>query len=161
VDAVLNADVPVSNLVVNGSTVSGAAASIVGSYVNTASLDVGFERLTERVTSGSPSTRVSFLEHRWTMNVANNGSVRTLFLSAYHTPNTEGDDFFLEYSTDGTSFSPILTISKTSYDGQYQTATLPPGLSGNIVLRVRDGDHVPGHSVADTLSIDHMYIRSQ
>ena len=46
-------------------------------------------------------------------------------------PSHDGDEFAFEYSTDGTSFAPLLTVNKTSDDDIAQMIDLPSSLSGD------------------------------
>jgi len=120
-----------------------------------------YERITEVSTNGNSHYRVSSAEQRWTINVAASGTTRTFYVKAFHSISTDSDDFLFEYSTNGSTFLPILTVTKTADNGQYQTFALPGTLSGNVTIRARDTDRTPGHGTTDTLSVDHMYVRSQ
>jgi hypothetical protein len=84
----------------------------------------------------------------------------TFFVEAYHTANTEGDDFTFSYSIDGTTWTTLLTVTKTSDDNVAQQAALPDGLSGTVYIRVVDTNRAPYKNVLDSLFIDKMFIRS-
>ena len=115
---------------------------------------------TTETNTNPAKNRYSFLEHKWTINVAA-GSSKTFFVKAYHTANTEGDDFIFEYSTDGTNFNALLTVTKTADNGAYQFVAMPASISGNVTIRVRDKDHTAGHRTLDAVYVDHLFIRSQ
>jgi hypothetical protein len=144
-------DFAVSEATTYGSIVS-------SSLLDTLASDNVYEQLKEVVSSGNPRG-YSRLEHKWTFNVAAGGRVM-FFVEAYHTANTEGDDFRFAYSTDGTTWTTLLTVTKTADDNVAQQAALPDGLSGTVYIRVKDTDRTARHKVLDSLYIDKMFIRS-
>jgi len=146
-----------NNFAVSETTKYGSIVS--SSLLNTLASDNVYERLKEALSGGNPSKAYSRLEHKWTFNVAAGGRV-TFFVEAYHTANTEGDDFRFEYSTDGTIWTTLLTVTKTADDNVAQQAALPDGLSGTVYIRVVDTDRTSKNKVLDSLYIDKMFIRS-
>jgi hypothetical protein len=120
--------------------------------------DDNYEILNERESGGKPSSRYSYVEHKWTFDVTG-GSVITFGVEAFHTANTEGDDFLFQYSTDGITWIDILTVTKTADDDTAQTALLDSSLSGLVYVRVVDTDQTPSNSALDSLYIDEMYIQ--
>ncbi len=146
VDDVANADVPVQG-------------SVSGSYVDTQTDNGVSEILTERESGGKPQNRYSYLEHKWTINVTG-GTAVTFYLNAYQDPTSEGDHFIFAYSTDDASYTPMVTVVKTSDDGAYQSFTLPASTAGTVYIRVVDTDQTSGNRVLDSLYVDHMFIRS-
>jgi hypothetical protein len=55
----------------------------------------------------------------------------------------------------------MLTVSKVTDDGNYQSFVLPSSASGTIYIRVRDTDQTQGANDLDAIHVDHMFIRSQ
>ena len=124
---------------------------------NTLASDNVYEQLKEEPSNSKP--KGSRLEHRWTFNVTGGGVV-TFFVEAYHTANTEGDDFTFAYSTDGMTWTTLLTVTKTADDNKTQQAALPGGLFGTVYIRVKDTNNTPGKKILDSLYIDKMFIHS-
>jgi hypothetical protein len=139
-------------------TVSGSATG--GLSGTTASDDV-YESITEEQTGGSPSSRQSLLEHRWTF-VLPAGSRVELHVEGFRTNSSDGDDFVFEYSDDGgSSWNPIgLGSLPFADDDTDRQGLLPSSLSGTVEIRVTDTDRTPGNSALDTVSIDELFIRS-
>ena len=146
-----------NNFAVSEATTYGSIVS--SSLLNTLASDNVYEQLKEALSSSNPSKAYSRLEHKWTFNVTAGGRV-TFFVEAHHTANTEGDDFRFEYSTDGTNWTTLLTVTKTADDNVAQQAALPDGLSGTVYIRVVDTDRTSKNKVLDSLFIDKMFIRS-
>ncbi len=146
VDDLANADLPI-------------AVSVSGSYADTHSSDNSYETLTEIESGGKPSSRYSYLEHKWTINVAGGSSV-VFYLEAHKTANSEGDNFVFAYSTDNANFTDMLTVTKTADDNTAQSYVLPASVNGMVYIRVVDTDHSSGNRNSDSLFVDKMYIRS-
>jgi hypothetical protein len=144
---VANADIPVSG-------------TMSGSYVDTHASDDVYESISERDGLGKPSGRYSYLEHKWTIDVTGGSSI-TFYLEAHRTANTEGDDFVFAYSTDGSVYTDMVTVSKNADDDTYQTCELPSDISGTVYIRVMDTDRTAGNRALDTINIDHLFIRSE
>ena len=137
-----------------------ASGTVSGSYTDTNSSNDTYESITERESGGKPSNRYSYLEHRWTIDVTGGDTV-TFYVEAYHTSNNEGDNFIFAYSTDGSSYTDMLTVSKTSDNDTPQSYVLPTSTSGTVYIRVMDADQTSGNRTLDTIYIDDMYIRSE
>jgi len=97
-----NQDIPVSN------------GGISGSYLNTQSSDDSYEGISERESGGKPSNRYSYLEHKWTFELTGSFTSIGFYIEAYHSFNTEGDDFVFAYSTNDADYTDIVTVTKTS-----------------------------------------------
>ena len=149
VDNTANADIPVSG-------------TVTGNYTLTHVSDNRYEAIEElAITTGAPSGRKSYLEHKWTINVASGNKTNvTFYLEANHTANTEGDYFVFAYSTDNVNYFDMVNVTKTLDDNTYQTSEMPGTISGPVYIRVRDADRTPGKTVKDTIYIDRMFIRS-
>jgi hypothetical protein len=141
---------------VSETTVSGTVTS--GSLAATLASDNVYEGIRE-VQTGSGGKRKSVLERRWTFNVTG-GQTATFSVEAYHTANTEGDDFVFAYSKDNVNYTNMFTLTKTADNNQPQTYALPSGISGTVYVRVKDKDQTAGRSVMDTIYVDDMFIVS-
>ena len=142
------------------SSESGVAGTVTGDLSATTASDNAVESITEEISGGNPSSRYSFLEHRWTFDVAA-GSRIELHVEAYHDESTDGDSFVLEYSTDGgTLWTPIGLALPSVDEGLDRVADLPGTLSGPVLLRVVDTDQTAGNQTQDTIFIDEIFVRS-
>jgi hypothetical protein len=143
-----NQDTPVAN------------GGIINSYTTTTDSDNVYEAIKETTSSGSPKTRYSFLEHKWRFEI--NGAFTSIefYIEAYHTINSEGDNFVFAYSTNDIDYTNLLTVTKTNDDNTYQSVSLPETLSGTVYIQVKDGDRTKGNTFLDTVYIDHMYIKA-
>ena len=153
----LEVNIPKLSEVASGETAV-TNGGISGSYTNTQVSDNLYEQITEQVT-GTGQKKVSQLEHRWTIPVSV-GQAHIFKVEAYHSANSEGDDFDFAYSTDGSNFTNMLTVTKTADDNVSQSYTLPANLTGTITIRVQDKDRVQGHPIADIISVDRMWIET-
>jgi hypothetical protein len=151
-----------------GATVNDAHASgqstvfgtVAGTMADTQSSNNAYEAITEVLsTGGSPSTKFSRLEQRWTIAVAA-GTLKQLHVEGFRSSSTDGDDFRFEYSTDGTNFTPVTLTLPLVDDGVDRIASLPGSLSGTVTIRVVDADRTAGHQTLDTVSIDELWIRA-
>jgi hypothetical protein len=140
---------------ISETTVLGAVAN--GDLSATTASDDVYEVLAEHHQGGRPSNRVSALDHRWTFEIGNPDQV-VLNVEAHRDLNSESDDFLIEYSTDGTTFLPLLVID--SVDDTAQQAALPDGTSGTVIVRVVDTDRTPGNAASDVVLIDELFLRT-
>lgn len=142
-----NQDIPVEN------------GGITNDYTFTHDSDDQYEGIMEKESAGKPAKdRYTYLEHKWTIDVGGGYDSYTFYIEAYHTANSEGDDFVFAYSTDDSTYYNMVTVTKTADDDTYQTFVLPDTLSGTVYIRVLDTDQTPGNRVKDTIYIDHMFI---
>jgi hypothetical protein len=139
---------------------SSVGGTVTGSFTDTHATDDSIQSIREEITSGNPSTRYIFLEHRWVFDVAA-GSRVELHLEAWWSGNTDGDIAAFEYSTDGgsnwTMIPLFLNWSPTDSD---LVVDLPGTLSGSVLLRVIDTNREAGRITEDTVFIDHLFVRS-
>ena len=128
--------------------------TVTGDYTDTWASDDVYEAITERVSGGKPANRYSYLEHIWTFGTTAGG---TFSVEAYHTANTEGDDFVFAYSDDGgETWTDMLTVIKTADNDATQTyGGIPAGV---VDVRVKDLDQTAGNTVQDTIYVDYMSI---
>jgi len=131
---------------------------VSGDYTYTHSSDDSYQSITEVKSRGK--VKHSYLEHKWTIDVTDGATV-TFYVEAYHSSNSEGDDFEFSYSTDDQTYTYMLTVAKTENNGSYQSVQLPPSLSGTVYIRVTDTDQTIGNNSLDTIYIDYMYIESE
>ena len=142
----------VSEATLRGSMIGpGLSATLVSDNV--------YEQIGEVVSKCGPKTDFGRLQHQWTFNVTAGGRV-TFFVEAYRTVNRKSDDFTFEYSADGTTWTTLLTVTKTADDNAAQQAAMPDGLSGTVYIRAVNPDHTRKDKVTDSLYIDKMFIRS-
>jgi hypothetical protein len=136
-----------------------ATGSIVGSSLaDTLADDDVYEELKE-ASFGNPGRGYSTLSHTWTFDLPEAWAV-TFHVEAHHTANSEGDDFAFEWSADGQTWAPLLTVTKTADDDVAQSAVLPNGQAGTVYVRVTDTDQTPKARSLDSLYVDEMFIRS-
>lgn len=149
VDDNTTADIPVSGTVTGNHTYTHTSDNINESIQEDA------------ITTGKPDGRISYLEHKWTIDVGSAKKANvTFYLEAYHTANSENDDFVFAYSLDDLAYYNMLTVTNTSDNTTFQTFDMPDTIGGIIYIRVNDTDQTPGNTLADTIYIDHMFIRS-
>jgi hypothetical protein len=134
------------------------SGTVTGDYTDTHISDGIYESIQEDL-RGIGRRRRSFLYHKWTIDVTGSGTV-TFYVEAHHTANSENDNFIFSYSTDDSTYTDMLTVTKTSDDDTYQSYELPSDISGTVYIRVMDNDQTAGNSGLDTIYVDHMYIRS-
>ena len=132
--------------------------TVSGDYLLTHVSDDVLQSITEVTSNGNPARRRSSAGHRWTFTVTPAASVE-FFVEAHRTDNAEGDDFVFEWSTDNSTFQPLLTID-SSVPNLTRTAPLPAGTQGTVYIRAIDGDNSQGNSSLDTLFVDAMSIVS-
>ncbi len=102
--------------------------------------------------------RPSMMDHEWTFDVGDGGTSLTFHVEAYHDFNSEGDDFDFYYSTDGSNYNYMLTVSKTSDDNTVQSYSLPSDTAGTVYIYVKDADRTESNGNADSLYVDYMSI---
>jgi len=150
----VSAGAPVDNYPGGETTASG---TVSGSYADTTASDNVYEAITEAESGGKPSQRHSLLDHTWAVDIGAGGSP-LLYVEAYHTANSEGDDFEFAYSSDNVNFTPVITVYKTFDDNTAQAAALPADLTGTVYIRVTDTDRTQGNNSLDTVYVDELDI---
>jgi hypothetical protein len=131
------------------------SSSVSGNYLDTWISDDSYEAITEKKTGPR-----SQLEHRWTITVPGGYTSYIFNVEAYHTANSEGDNFIFAYSTDNNVYHDMFTVYKTSDDDTLQIFDLPATVSGTVYIRVVDADHSKGNNGLDTIFVDYMYIQT-
>ncbi len=126
---------------------------VTGSYTDLAVDDGVTESIIERASDGG----FSYLEHYWMIPVKS-GSTITLFINAWQSASEDGDNFIFSCSVDGgVTYTDLITISNTTDNGLV-SASLPPYIQGDIIIRVQDTDRNIGSLALDTLFVDKLYI---
>jgi hypothetical protein len=133
--------------------------TVTGTYTNTQAIDGVIETIKEAVL-GSYWNRYSALEHKWVLSVTGGSSV-VFYVNAWHSTNTESDHFTFAYSINNSTYTNMLTVTKTANDGAYQSYALPAGTSGTVTVRVTDTNRSRGKTYQDTITVDHLLIRSE
>jgi len=147
-----------------GYAVASSESTVVGSVTGTLGdtqlfFDDAYESITEVLsTGGSPASRFSRLEHRWSFTV-DAGTRHELHVGGLRSSSADGDDFQFEYSTNGTTFTPVTLTLPLADDDIDWVAALPGSSSGTVTIRVVDTDRTAGHQTLDTVSIDELWIR--
>ena len=133
---------------------------VTGSYLDTQASDNVRESIEEVLSGGKPANRYSLLEHKWPIDVTGDSDF-VFYIEAHHSPSTDGDDFEFTYSKDDTSYTPMVTVTKTTDDDAYQSYTFTEPITGTVYIRVQDTDRTAGHQELNTVYIDCMYIKSK
>jgi hypothetical protein len=136
-------------------TVLGTVAA--GDLSATTTSDDTYEVLAEHHQGGRPSKRVSALDHRWTFEIGSPDQV-VLIIEARREANADGDDFAIEYSTDGMNFYQLVLINAET--DTVRQAPLPVGTVGTVTVRVVDTDRTPGNASSDAVYIDRLFLRT-
>ncbi len=126
-----------------------------GSFANTYASDNSYEVITEALSTSHPRKTTSNAEHQWTFNVGG-GTTVTFFLEAYRSNNSDGDNFVFEYSTDGSTWLPLVTVASATE--QVYSYSLPANTSGTVYVKTYDSNRSWDLTSLDDLYIDQMYI---
>jgi hypothetical protein len=137
------------------------AGTVSGGFLDVQGSDDVVESIEEVISSGGkPTLRYSFLEHRWSLNVAA-GSRKELHVEGFRTSSGDGDNFAFEFSDDGGASWTALafpTLPTTSGAADLQTG-LPAALTGSVLIRVVDTNRAAGGQFLDTVSVDELFVR--
>lgn len=134
------------------------AGTRVGSYLDTHAVGGGVETLTEVESGGKLSSRTSMLQHRWAVPVTA-GPTLTLVTNVSSVSSGDGDSFRFAYSSDGgQTYQDLFVVSS---GGGVFSAPLPGVTGSKVLVRVLDTDRRAGNRVLDSISVDHLYIRSE
>ena len=133
------------------------AGTRTGTFVNTRGSDNACESIHEVIKAKTTYTQ---LEHRWTFSVTGGAAV-TFNLEAYCTASAESDTFVFAYSTNGSVWKDMVTVTKTADDDACQTFALPAPVKGTVYVRVRNTNRVAGKTGLDAINIDNMFFHCQ
>jgi len=145
-------DYPASGQIAGSGTVS-------GSFTDTQTDNGVSQSIRERESGGKKQNRYSFMEHKWTFDVAPAAGF-VFNLNAWSSGSADGDEFVFSFSTDDSTYTDFLTLGSTD-PANVQVEMLPDTLSGTVYIRVRDTDRTAGNKGLDTVYIDHMYIHAE
>jgi hypothetical protein len=133
--------------------------TVTRDYLDTLSSDDIYESITELVIGSPPTVRTS-LEHHWTITF---GSASRVEVHVEAHVNQVSEPHRLWYSTDGGDTWEFIThiqLPDAAVDTE-QTVDLPNTLSGTVIFRVTDfNEAFPGDTVADTVWIDELFVRT-
>ncbi|NNC92094.1 MAG: DUF5011 domain-containing protein [Acidimicrobiia bacterium] len=146
---IIDDDQPTTFAAISEVTVKGAVTG--GTYLSTHGPDDAHERLTEEIYGGGKRSR---MEHRWTFDIGT-GSAFTFTVEAHR--STGVDEFVFEFSPDGASWTPLVTITATGNDEGF-SHPLPAGASGIVQVRAIDTDRSRNEGTASELFVDWMAI---
>jgi PKD repeat protein len=152
--ALLNAPDTTGAFAISERTVKGTAT---GTYANTQTADGVCEILTEVESDIHAWKSYSMLDHRWQFNVAP-GAWHILHIDGYRPDNADGDNFTFEWSIDDSCFYPLVTINSATQ--QSYTAAFPGEISGILIIRAIDTDHVRGRRSNDALFVDQLWVET-
>ena len=135
------------------------SGTVTGSFADTQTDNNVSQSVRERESGGKKQNRYSFLEHKWTFQVA--PAAGFLFnLNAWSGGSSDGDSFIFSWSMNDSNYTDFLTISSTD-PANTRSVLLPNSLSGTVYIRVRDSDQTPNHKELNTVFIDNMYIHAE
>ena len=135
------------------------SGSVSGNFTDTHTDNNASQSVTERQSGGKKQSRYSYLENKWTFQVAPSAGF-VFNLNAWSSGSSDGDSFVFAWSNNDSIYTDFLTVSSTS-QANSQMVVLPNTLSGTVYIRVRDTDRTAGNKNLDTVFVDHMYIHSE
>lgn len=141
---------------VGETTVSG---SVVGDIDGTERREDVYEQISEKL-SNPGKNGYGALEHIWRIDNVPAGSNVQLRIEAYRTVSGTGDVFELSYSTNGSSYTSLGSVTKDSDDNSEDVKILPAGTNNTVWVKVNNTDHTKGSKICDTLYVDCLYIVS-
>ncbi len=125
--------------------------TVSGSYLNTKFADNSYEVLTEEAYTGHPRKTYSYMEHRWNFDLPANGGA-TFTVEAYRPANSDGDNFVFTYSTDGSTWLPLVTVASATE----QAYTAEISVQGAVTVRVVDSNRTYYMTSNDKLYVDYV-----
>ena len=126
-----------------------------GTYLNTYVSDNSYEVITEAISTSHPVKTTSNAQHIWDFALGSGGSNTQFVVEAYRPTNSDGDNFVFEYSTDGSTYLPLVTVASATE--QVYTVSLP-NVTGTVYVRVTDSNRSWGATSLDAVYVDEMYI---
>ena len=134
------------------------SGTVNGDYLRTHADDGVTQSITEIETGGKPSSRYSYLEHKWIFNVPAANAV-TFFANAWSSGSTDQDSFVFAYSTDDVNYQTMFSVLNTSDNG-FVSYGLPASTQGTLYIRVIDSNRTGGNRNLDSVFVDQLYVRS-
>jgi hypothetical protein len=136
-------------------TVASSEQRVQGTQTGTITATHASDDVYEEIREARVSN-VSVLDMRWSFTVPP-GPLALVYVEAHRSASTDGDEYAFAYSTDGTTFTDMFVVRKTSDDHLPQYFALPAGTSGAITVRAQDTNRSSGTSL-DTLFVDRIHI---
>jgi len=133
--------------------------SVLGDIDGTERRDDIYEELSEALNVPNKNG-YGTLEHIWRFDNVPTGANLQFRIEAHRSAIDLSDLFGLSYSTDNSSYTPLLSVDKTLDDNSEDIVSLPPGINGTIWVKAKNTDHVKGSGTLDTLYVDCMYFVS-
>jgi parallel beta-helix repeat protein len=147
--AIIDDDQPTAFSAVSEVTIKGTVTG--GNYQTTHVADDAYEVLVEQTYAGGKRSR---LEHRWTFDI---GTAPSFTFTAEARRSAGVDEFAFEFSPDGATWSPLVTVTATDED-EILSSALPAGTSGVVEVRAIDTDRSRNEGQASSLFVDWMAI---
>lgn len=137
-----------------------AAGTRTGDHTATHADDGTVEKITEVLSGGPAKKRYSYLDQRWTFDVAGGTSVTsvTLLADVAASASPDGDGYRFAWSTDNATWKTMFTVAAGT--GGQRTFALPSTLTGRVYVRAVDTDRTAGRRSLDSVSVDWLAIRS-
>jgi hypothetical protein len=130
--------------------------TLTGTYLDRFEPDGSLEGINETPSGGKPSQRTSQLEHTWNIPFRGGDAVVHLLASA-----SAGDECEFSYSTNGTGWTDMDTMTVDSATTGELTFELPIGLpAGDLFIKVVDTNRTTRDTSLDSVSIDQLYVES-
>jgi len=145
---------PRAEMTIEGTVYHGDMTSL---YEHDRSLELFLE---DQVDLGGGLTSV--LEHHWVFWVVP-GAAYELHVTGGQLVGEEGESFVFDYSTDGgVTWRQIraLELPASATPDHDLVVPLGHGIAGEMRIRIRDTNHVPGMASIDMVLIDEMFVRS-
>lgn len=135
---------------------------VTGTVADTDSSNDVVQEITEDLSQGgNPANRFSLLEHRWNFDVPAGATRVELHVEGFRTASQDGDGFLFEWSADaGANWTQITLATLPTADDDVDLQGVLDGATGAIVVRVVDTNRGPGGQFFDTVSIDHLFVRT-
>ena len=134
---------------IHAETESARYGELTGNLIMVRDSDDVYEQIEEEVLDdGTPR-----LSHQWRFDIPA-GSDATLYVEAHQ---SGGEDYYVNYSTDGSSYANVFAIGKTADDDQAKTWDIPSNIEGTLWIRIRD-DNPASDATADTIFVDYLAV---
>lgn len=146
-----SAALPYISSAVGGQQIAGTSS---GAVSDTFASGGGVQTITEGLSGGSTRNRFDLAEYRWTLPAAVGNQVLAVAASVVDGGDSDSG-FNLEWSTNGTTWRRLTTVTATSS----VNTTFPIGApSGNVLVRVIDTNRSGGNTRLDRINVDFLQI---
>ena len=127
-----------------------------GTYKATWYEDRAYETITEEQHTRNNGKQISRLFQKWSFNVVSGKSM--VFIANAHT-NATSDSFTFSYSTGQGQWVSMFTVNSNS--PEQMQFNLPPEISGNVFIRVKDNVRDVNQATSHSVKVDYMMIRTE